>query len=210
MSRRMRALVLLVCVSTLFGCKKAAPPPAPEVRVAPSEVTVEGAFHAVKCGGVTALWSGASGDMPAGAPKSFGAEALAFRFSDGVTEGFKPTGQLFFSDWTFDVFSPDCEYAVLQADHFGPLHIVATSQLRPYLRGEMKPTVVEATKGGAAQVYSQLRWTSGAQFEFVASCCGGAQVFRANVKDGAVTKVFEANDAPKGVRPGAAGWEATP
>lgn len=210
MSQRMRALLLVGCLVFVVGCKKDAPPPPPPPAEAPHEVTVEGVFHAVKCGGVTALWSGADGNMPAGAPKSFGAESLAFRFSDGVTEGFKPTGQLFFSDWTFDIFSPDCEFAVLQGDHFGPLHVVATSQLRQYLRGELKPTVVEAPKGADAAVYSQVRWNSGAQFEFVASCCGGAQAFRVNAKDGAVTKLFEAKEAPKGVRRGATGWEATP
>ena len=59
-------------------------------------------------------------------------------------------------------------------------------------------------------MYSQVRWGNGAQFEFVTSCCGGAQVFRASAKDGAVSKVFEAKEAPKGVRRGATGWEATP
>ena len=96
----MRLFAVLVCVMCFVGCKKDAPPPAPVVKVAATEVTVEGAYHAVKCGGVTALWSGNTENMPEGAPKSFGVESLAFRFSDGTTEGFKPTGQLFFSDWT--------------------------------------------------------------------------------------------------------------
>lgn len=209
MSRRMRALLLVGCLVFVVGCKKDTPP-APVVKVTPHEVTVDGSLHAVKCGGVTAIWSGSVKDMPEGAPKSFGAESLAFWFSDGVTEGFKPTGQMFFSDWTFDIFSPDCQFTVLQGDHFGPLHLVATSQLRPYLRGEMKATVVEAPKGADAAVYSQLRWVSPTQLEFVASCCGGAQVFRADATTGAVTKLFEAKEAPKGVRRGANGWEATP
>ena len=203
----MRALVLLLCVTGLLGCKKE---PAPVVKVSPLEVSIDGTFHAVKCGGVTARWSGTVENAPDGAPKSFGTESLAFWFSDGVTEGFKPVGQLFFTDWTFDIFSPDCAYAVLQVDHFGPLHVVATSQLRQYLRGELKPTVIEAPRGADAAVYSQLRWTSPTQFEFVASCCGGAQAFQADVKSGAVTKLFEAKEAPKGVRRGANGWEVAP
>lgn len=208
----MRAFVVFLCVIGITSCKKetpATPAPATPGDV-PTEVTVEGAFHAVKCGGVTALWSGSAEDLPPNSPKSFGAESLAFRFSDGVTEGFKPTGQLFFSDWTFDVFSPDCAYAVLQGDHFGPLHVVATAQLRPYLRGELPPTMVEAPKSESTAVYSQLRWVSETQFEFVASCCGGAQVFRASTKGGAVSRLFEAKEAPNGVRPGAAGWEVRP
>lgn len=209
----MRSFVC-VCVMLVVGCKKDAPPPPVVVQKAPaetpSEITVEGAYHAVKCGGVTALWSGNTENMPEGAPKSFGVESLAFRFSDGTTEGFKPTGQLFFSDWTFGVFSADCAYTSLLVDHFGPLHVVATDQLRPYLRGELKPTVVQAPKGADASVYSQVFWTTPSQLEFVASCCGGAQVFRAEAKDGAVTKLFDAKDAPKGVRRGSNGWEVTP
>lgn len=207
----MRLFVSLVCCASLLACKKEQPViKAPAVT--PVEVKLDGTFHAVSCGGVTAVWSGDPDvlQQQPNAPKSFGTESLAFRFIDGSTKGFAPTGQLFFSDWTFGIFSPDCSSVALQTDHYGPIHVVPVDQLRGYLEGRIKPTPVQALSEKDSLVHSDLRWISPTQFEFVASCCGGAQVFRASAKDGSLERVFDAAAAPKGVRRGSNGWEVTP
>jgi hypothetical protein len=171
-------------------------------------VTVPGALHAVACGAVTAIFSGSAPEQDYAAPpppKSFGVESLSFRFADGSSLPFAPAGQLFFSDWRFDVFSPDCAWTALLVDRFGPYHLVRTADLRGYLEGRVKPVAVQAP-GDTASVHSDGLWTSAGTFEFFASCCGGVQVIQASTS-GAVEKVFEAASAPAGVRRVKGGYE---
>ena len=179
------------------------PPPAPQV---PKTVSIDGGFHAVECGKVTAVWSGSDADLPNEGltPKSYGVTGLVFRFDDGASVPFTPKGELTFSDWSFDVFSPDCSSVALLEDHFGPYRVVSTSSLQTMAGA----AAVEAPKEAEASVHGQWRWVSATQFEFVASCCGGARVFRGGVSTPIkLTSIFEAATAPKGVRPTTTGWE---
>lgn len=202
------------CCLLLLACKKDPPvevvkPPA----LSPKEVPVDGALHALGCGPVTAIWTGnadALEALPQPAPKSFGVESLAFRFADGSTKGFAPTGQVFFNDWRFDIFAPDCLTVALQVDHYGPYHLVKTAELRAYLEGKAKPVVVQALNEKTSMVHADGRWVTPESFEFTASCCGGAQVFQASAKDGALKKVFDAPVAPKGLMRAGAGYEVIP
>jgi hypothetical protein len=210
--------VLLVVLAVLAGCKKDSPPPAapgaaPAPALRPAEVILDGAYHAMQCGPVTAVWSGSDAalkDLPQPAPKAFGVESLAFHFADGSKKGFAPTGQLFFSDWRFDLFSPDCQYVALLADHFGPYHLVKVGELRGYLEGKVKPVHVQALGEKEALVHADAAWGPGPSLEFSASCCGGAQVFRSDVKSGSLERLLDAPAAPKGVRRMASGWEVVP
>lgn len=210
----MRRFLVLALALSLFACKKdtppAAPPAPPAPKLSPAEVTLDGAYHAVACGAVTAVFAGnadALKDLPANPPppKSYGVESLAFRFADGTSKGFAPTGQLFFSDWRFDVFSPDCEWVALLTDHYGPYHLVKTADLKGYLEGKVKPVELQV-KGDTASVLSDGAWTGDGGFEFFASCCGGARVFKATTT-GELTKVFEAADAPSGLLRVRGGYE---
>lgn len=174
---------------------------------------VEGALHAVACGAVTAVWSGnpdALKDLPQPAPKSFAVESLSFKFADGSSKGFSPKGQVFFNDWRFDVFSPDCSTVALLSDHYGPYHVVKTADLRGYLGGRLEPLRVQALSEKDALVHSDLWWKDAGHFEFTASCCGGAQVFSANTKDGSLERVFDAPAAPKGLRRVGTKYEVVP
>ena len=205
--------IMLAAVLGLVGCKKDVAPVAPKApALSPRELSLDGAYHAVACGAVTALWSGnpdALKDLPQPAPKTFGVESLALTFSDGTSKGFAPTGQVFFNDWRFDIFSPDCATVALAVDHFGPYHVVKTAELRSYLEGKTKPVVVLAPQKDA-MVHSDLVWRDAHTFEFTASCCGGAQVYQAQVKDGAVEKIFDAPAAPKGLKRVGTKYEVVP
>jgi len=207
----MRFTVVLVAAVALTGCKKAPEAPvAPEAPAAPApvEVKVDGTLHAVRCGDVTAEWLGTAPEAPA--PKSFGVESLRFRFKDGAVKPFKPAGALEFSDWSFEVFSPDCAYTVLLVDRFGPYQSVKTSALAEYLDGG--GAVVELRHADStARVHSGAHFVSPRELEYQASCCGGVEVVRAAVDDAArQSVVFSAPEAPKGIRRTATGYEVVP
>jgi hypothetical protein len=210
----MRTALLLAVGLVTASCRKETPPASPpRPALWPGEVTLEGAYHAVQCGAVTAVWSGSAEglkDLPQPAPKHFGVESLAFRFAEGTSKGFKPVGQLFFSDWRFDVFSPDCRFIALLVDRYGPYHLVKTESLRGYLEGRVKPVHVQALGPTEALVHGDGLWTAPDAFEFTASCCGGAQAFRADVESGSLTRLLDAPSAPRGLRRTVKGWEPVP
>ncbi len=82
---------------------------------------------------------------------------------------FRPLGELYFSDWSFEVFSPDGKWALLLQDRFGPYHVVSTQNLRDYLEGTVPPDKVEQAfvpSGLAALVHSNGRWVSDTEFEY--------------------------------------------
>lgn len=169
-------------------------------------VRVDGALRAEACGPVTAVFEG---QREADAPAAYGVERLVFRFGDGVEVPYRPAEPLAFSDWGFDVFSPDCGWVALPAGHYGPYHLVPLAELKAYLRGEASPVVLRA-RTEPASVHSDGCWVGPDVWEFVASCCGGARVLRGRVT-GEVSTVFEAAEAPRGVRRSAGGvWEAVP
>jgi hypothetical protein len=210
--------VLLVALA-LLSCRKEAPTtppvaptaPAPK-RAKPVEVTRSGAYHAVQCGAVTAVFTGSAEDLEAlaldgkPAPKSYGVRGLAFVLGDGREVPFTPRGELTFSDWSFDVFSPDCERVVLLEDRYGPYVVRPTASLGAAGKGRE-----HKAPGETASVHGQWRWTGATSFEFVASCCGGARVYAGEAGgDGGLREVFAADQAPAGVRPTASGWEVAP
>jgi len=128
-------------------------------------------------GQVTAHWSGQKPEP--GAPVEFGVKKLWFTFAgDEAVYEFRPPGELFFSDWNFEIFSPDGAYVVLLQDRFGPFHVLRTNRLKRYLQGITAPDrTVRASDylphaSDPAKVHHFARWTSGRSFEFTASCCG--------------------------------------
>jgi hypothetical protein len=175
----------------------------------PTEVTVAGAYHAVRCGEVTAVWTGSADDLKDLAvegrpvPKSYGVKSLAFVFAGGRRHDFTPSGELSFSDWSFDVFSPDCSRAALLQDRYGPFTVLATKDLATF--SNAKPF---KAPGEPASVHGQWRWTGSSSFEFVASCCGGARVLAGDAAaDKPLEQVFEVAAAPSGLVRGPKGWE---
>ena len=214
--RVVRSSLVVVVLMSVVACKKSEAPvepkPAPvevkatPAKATPTEVALAGAYHAVKCGDVTAVWSGSADDLPTGdqrAPKSYGVTGLTFRFADGKEHAFTPSGSLNFDDWSFDIFSPDCSRVSLLQDRFGPFTIIATKDLATFANA--LPVTVE---GSTASVHGQWTWTGPESFEFVASCCGGARVMAGKaVAPIALEQRYEASSAPSGIRRAANGWE---
>lgn len=157
-------------------------------------------YHTARCGDVTAVWSGASEPE---APKSYGVTGLSFVDGSGRARPFEPTGDLYFVDWSFDIFSPDCSRVAVLQSHWGPFTVFATADV---VAGANPVTV--QVDGATASVLGQWRWTGSSTFEFVASCCGGARVYAGDVAaPGALDLVYEASSAPSGVElaPGPSG-----
>ncbi|MFT3711773.1 MAG: hypothetical protein QM817_29395 [Archangium sp.] len=207
----MSKFVVAAALALLCGCKKEPPPP-PAPPISPGEVNVEGALHAVGCGAVTAIWTGNAEmlkDLPQPAPKSFAVESLSFKFADGTTKAFTQSGQVLAEDWRFNVFSPDCSMVALLTDHYGPYHVVKTADLRGYLEGRVKPVEVQS-KNATAQVHGELVWRDATAFEFAGFCCGGAEIFKANTKDGSLERIAFIASAPHGIRRVGTKWEAAP
>jgi hypothetical protein len=93
-------------------------------------------IHAVTAHGITAHFGGEKTPVAVDAPLEYGVEALWFTFEgDWRSYVFKPKGKLFFTDWNFDLFSPDGAHVLLLQDHYGPYHVVATDRLKDYLIG---------------------------------------------------------------------------
>jgi hypothetical protein len=129
--------------------------------------------------GVTAHFAGANpGDD---VPLQYGVRALWFSFEgDPQYYGFENSsadGQISFTDWSFDIFSPDGAYVLLLQDH-GPYHVVATDHLKEYLTTGRKPDYVIAVpigRTGPAYVYRHGHWISLREVEFTVSCCGTSE-----------------------------------
>jgi tetratricopeptide (TPR) repeat protein len=154
------------------GIYAAAPQGGPEV-MAPKPAR-RAAIKTVTSGDVSAHFGGRK---PDDGPLRFGVESLWFTFAgDDRAYPFQPKGELFFSDWRFDIFSPDGKRVLLLQDHYGPYHVMQTARLKDYLKGRAGPDDVVGRipkPGEAAAVHSDGRWASDKEIHYVVACCGG-------------------------------------
>lgn len=134
-------------------------------------------IHAFTARGITAHFGGEK--PPGDTPLEFGVSALWFTFEgDQTPYVFRPTGELYFSDWRFDLISPDGAHVLLLQDHYGPYHVVATNKLKDYLLGRAKPdhNATKSTKPGeTALVHSEGHWISPTEMQFTVACCGTSE-----------------------------------
>lgn len=132
-------------------------------------------IHSVTVHGITAHFSGQKPELDH-ASLTYGVEQLWFTFEgDPEHYVFRPRGELYFSDWSFDIFSPDGQYVLLLQDHYGPYHIVATKRLREYLAGYGGADYVVTQAIGTretARVHHDGHWISARKVQFQLSCCG--------------------------------------
>ena len=120
------------------------------------------------------------------APLTYGVKDLRFTFEgDPGVYPFKNSDGLYFSDWSFDIFSPDGDYVLLLQGRFGPYHLVPLTDLKAYLKGKKEPAHVIGKKpdeGGPAAVHSGARWRSPYELEYTLACCGTEETRVYNVK----------------------------
>lgn len=103
-------------------------------------------------------------------PLRFGTTRLFFTFKgDKTALAFEPEGELHFSDWRFDIFSPDGKWVLLLQDRFGPYHVVSIDRLKDYLQGSSPPdkvVTVPRPAGQSALVHSDAHWVSPTEIEY--------------------------------------------
>jgi hypothetical protein len=172
MNRLMRPLLFVALAAACTGASKdtAKPvtPAKPPVTKTASKFPV--VVKSDAAGTVEARFEGEAPPADLKVPLVFGCTRLTFSFKDSKTAyEFKPQGELYFSDWTFDIFSPDGKWVLLLQDRFGPYHVVATSHLADYLEGKAKPdkvVTVPRPEGQQALVHSGAHWVSPSEIEY--------------------------------------------
>jgi hypothetical protein len=162
----MKALFLPVfCLVTACSSVQTIGPkvPDPEVRTKPGNHPVVRprieVLHEVQLDGMVAEFLGEK--VPGGVSERYGVVGLRFVFEDGSKQSFKPQGQLYFSDWRFDIASPDGANVLLLQDHYGPYHVVRVDRMGEYLKGG-EPDWEFGYKNpeGSAWVHESGRWES--------------------------------------------------
>ena len=116
------------------------------------------------------------GSVTGGFLLQFGTDALSFIFPNSLEElVFHPKDAVYWSDWEFDVISPDGQHVLLIQSHYGPYHIVSVDRLRGYLVGDLGPNYEIDWKfpnSTADTVLSDGGWWSTHLVVFHATCCG--------------------------------------
>ncbi len=122
-------------------------------------------LHEIQVGEARLRWVGMA--PPEGTPRSYGVEALEL-VQGGRRLVFRPGGTLNFSDWSFDVLSPDGRWVVLLQDRHGPYHAVRVEHLAAYFAGEREPDRVIAYEGKGAfrPVFEKQHWTAPHTFHY--------------------------------------------
>jgi hypothetical protein len=162
----MHLLLALACATT------PAPEPAAEPAAEPAPASAEDPWvdlRTVSVGNQQILFRGEA--VPEGLNQAFGIRELVFVLADGTTAPFKPTGTVQFSDWTFDIGSPDGRHVLLVQDHYGPYHVVAVANLVPYLAGTTGPDHVLHQAQSAevgAWVHQGGRWNGDTEVAYEA------------------------------------------
>jgi hypothetical protein len=145
-------------------------------------------IRTVTANGVTAHFGGEA--PPDNLPLRFGVAALWFTFAgDAENYGYSASGgegELYFSDWSFDIFSPDGAYVLLLQNHYGPYHVIATNKLKDYLTDKRKPDYVVTKAIGPdepARVHGDGHWISSSEVQFTVSCCGTSETITYRLAD---------------------------
>lgn len=156
----MKPIVLGMTVA-LLGCSSGQvvpPDPVSEPLAPKKRVVVEDeVVHEIAVAGVRIrFWGNA---VPDGVRSSFGVTRMDVVLEGGEVLPFEPKGSLYFSDWRFDVLSPDETHVLLLQDRYGPYHVVRVEALGEYLRGgEPAYSFGYANPEGSAWIHEGARW----------------------------------------------------
>jgi hypothetical protein len=155
----MKALTAAVLMSLLLACF---PRGGPKTRV-----PGEGEVKVVACSEVVAHFAGEMPEAEGGEfPAEYGIDRLWFELPNRPSRSpFVPLGSLSFSDWEFEVFSPDCHYVLLPQDRFGPYDVVLRRKLAAYLDRKAPPHQSLRIPSESAIVHCGARWVSSQDVE---------------------------------------------
>ena len=101
---------------------------------------------------------------------------------------FEPDGKLYFSDWYFNLWSPNGKWVILQQDHYGPYHIVKSKKLFKYLYEKGTPRETP-NNFKPAQVHNFTGWERNHIIRFTGSCCGDETLYHYNIQTEKLTKI---------------------
>jgi len=168
---RLQFFGLAILVSCGGGLDQKVPPAASTASVQSADATVsaeeEVLLHEVQMEGVRAQFWGVT--VPQDVSKRFGVRGLRFVFEDGNSINFTPRGQLFFTDWRFDILSPDGQHLLLLQDRYGPYHVVRTDGLAAYLGGgDPGWSFGYENPEGSAWVHEAAQWSSATEILYSA------------------------------------------
>jgi len=123
-------------------------------------------LHTVPVGDLEIRFYGES--VPAGISPRYGVQRMAVLTPQGELE-FTPQGELFHSDWSFEIVSPDGNNILLLQDHYGPYHVVSVSNLSSYLStGQPDFEFGQSQPDSNAWVHEQARWLNDLEIAYVA------------------------------------------
>jgi hypothetical protein len=92
-----------------------------------------------------------------------------------------PSGDVYFSDWSFDIASPDGRWLLLPQDRYGPYHIVGVGRLSAYLAGgEPDHTLQQLPEdlSHGALIHEGGSWVSDSEVEYRAGLSDGLEAYR--------------------------------
>lgn len=145
----------------LIGCSagQTVPPPMSQEPLTPKErpAVRDEVVHEIVVSGLQIRFWG--NQVPDGVRASFGVTRMDVVVDGDQVLPFRPSGSLYFSDWRFDVLSPDEAHVLLLQDRYGPYHVVRVDALPDYLRGaEPAHSFGYANPEGSAWVHEGARW----------------------------------------------------
>ena len=147
--------------AALLGCSsgQVVPPDPVSEPLAPRErpVVRDEVVHEIRVEGIQIRFWG--NQVPDGIRASFGVTRMDVVFEGDRVVPFRPTGSLYFSDWRFDILSPDDTHVLLLQDRYGPYHVVRVDSLSEYLQGaEPAFSFGYANPEGSAWIHEAGRW----------------------------------------------------
>ena len=170
-------VILLSCASTpqvpvsmVSTVEAIASEPAPDVPVNLYRLSLEG---------VSAVFLGER--VPTGIEARMGIRGIRFEFDSGEVVPFVPRGEVYFSDWSFEIASPDGQWLLLPQDRYGPYHVIGVSRLAEYLAGGDPDHTLQQVPDDpsyGAWIHEGGTWVSDSEVEYRAGLSDRVDTYR--------------------------------
>jgi hypothetical protein len=131
-------------------------------------------------------------------PLQYSVDSLYFiNIPKNIIKLWSPEGDLYFSDWEFDIWSKKGNYVALLQDHFGPIHIYLTKEFMKSFN--IPPNFIlygrEPDSDDPAKVTKFVGWKSDNILVYSNACCGHEATMEHDILTGKhkVLEFWEAN-----------------